>query len=66
MQQKFYAYFLFCKKNVGMMYVCYRKHGGKIMKIDVETLINSLNNLKLSEDISWREVERQSGVYNVS
>jgi len=37
-----------------------------MMKIDIETLISSLNNLKITEDISWREIERQAGVFNVS
>jgi hypothetical protein len=36
------------------------------MKIDKEALIKHLNNLKITRDISFREIERQSGVHNVS
>lgn len=36
------------------------------MKIDKESLIKYISNLKISRDISIREIERQSGVYNVS
>lgn len=36
------------------------------MKIDKKALVTSLNNLKISSGLSWREIERQSGVYNVS
>ena len=36
------------------------------MKIDKDALISYINNLKITKDISFREIERQSGVYNVS
>lgn len=36
------------------------------MKIDKDALINYINNLKITRDISFREIERQSGVHNVS
>ena len=36
------------------------------MKIDKESLIKHINNLHISKDVSLREIERQSGVHNVS
>ena len=36
------------------------------MKIHVDLFRECLNNLRITKDISYREIERQSGVHNIS
>ena len=37
-----------------------------MMKLDIDTYIKALEALKITKDLSWREMERASGVHNIS